>query len=264
MAARTVTWLGQYCEDGVVYFRLGRDGEELVAEWPSIATLRANPLSRTSHFEAAPDADPELVDKVHRSLARALLRQLEQKLTLHGSAVCVGDRSIAIVGSSGSGKSTLAAALAQLEGVAFVADDTLAVEMSDQEASVSLLPTEVQSWLLPDACTALGIEAADDKRAVAPLRLAGPSRLTAILVPEFREDSAVVLTRARGVAMLSALVPAVVRFIIDEPRVHLREMEQLTKLTNAVPMYVLARPRELASLFETVRVVRELFNQERQ
>ena len=255
-----VTWLGEYREDGVVYFRLGRQGEELVAEWPSIATLRADPVARTSHFEPADDADPELVDKVHRSLARALLRQLDGKLTLHGSGVCIGANAVAIVGESGSGKSTLAAALARLDDVSFMADDTLAVEMSD--AFVSLEPTEVQSWLLPDACTALGVEAGDDKRAVAPARLAGPSRLVGIVVPRFVEAGAVTLSRLKGVDMISALVPCVVRFIIDEPRVHLREMEQLGQLTNNVPMYSLARPRDLASLPETVRVVRALFDQE--
>lgn len=258
-----LTWLGEYQEDGVVYFRLGREGDELVAEWPNIATLRANPKRGTSRFDADPSADPVLVEKVHRSLAQALLRHLEHKLTLHGSAVTdpKSGRAVAIVGSSGAGKSTLAAALAREEGLAFAADDTLAIEMPEGVIVPTLLPTERESWLLADVCEHFGVPPGDDKQAVAPPRLASAARLVAVVLPAFGEGEEIRLSRMRGQSLLSALVPAVVRFVIDDPRVQLREIEQLSRLTDMVPVISLTRPRDLSRLGETLRVVRALLDE---
>jgi hypothetical protein len=256
-----VTWLGEYQEDGVVFFRVGRRGDELIAEWPNVAVLRANPRLRMSAFEADASADPVLVDKVHRSMAQALLRHLDHKLTLHGSAVARGGKAVAMVGRSGAGKSTLAAALAREEGVAFAADDTLALDLDAQEVQVS--PTERTSWLLPDACTALGVEAAPEKRAVDPPRFAEMSRLAAIVVPIFAtsDTEPVALRRLRGLDILSALVPAVIRFVIDDASVQLREMEQLERLVARVPILALVRPRRLDALGETVKTVLTLLEE---
>lgn len=258
-------WLGEYEEDGVVYFRLGRSrsGDELVAEWPHIATLVANPTAKTSRFDAAPGADRELVDKVHRSLAQALLRHLDGKLTLHGSAVVMGDRAVAIVGGSGSGKSTLAAALSRIPNARFAADDTVALEFvrggsgaAEGSEAIDLVPTETRSWLLPDSCRALGAPVAEDKHAVEPPALASrAARLQAIVLPTFGDQQEPTLARIQGTASLATLVPSVVRFVIDEPSVHLRELDQLTRLVAAVPIYALIRPRDLARHSESTALV---------
>lgn len=255
---RQVLWLGEYEEGGNVLFRVGRDGDELVAEWPYVATLRANVVTKTSKFEPVPDADPQLVDKVFRSLARALLRHLEQKLTLHGSGVTSGGKAVGIVGLSGAGKSTLAAALARQPGVGFSADDTLALEFGDAAAvGITLVPTERESWLLPDACTALGEDATAEKRPVAPPHVGEPAPLVAIVVPAFAGQE-VSLVRLRGVDILESLVPSVVRFVIDDPLVQLREIEQLERLSAIVPVYRLTRPRRLADLPASVAKVLSL------
>lgn len=250
-------WLGEYEEDGWVRFRIGRDGDVIVAEWPGIATLRANERDGSRTFVAAPEADPNLVEKVHRSLAQALLRHLDQKLTLHGSAVTREGRAIGVVGASGAGKSTLAAALARCNGVAFAADDTLALELTGRD--VTLLPTERESWLLPDACVALGIEPAAQKRSLPHTVLASPAQLAALVVPVFEEREDVTVARLRGTSLLSALVPSVIRFVIDDPRVQLREIEQLQRLSDAVPVFTLKRPRRIEALDDTVRAALALF-----
>ena len=56
------------------------------------------------------------------------------------------------------------------------------------------------------------------------------------------------MRKLRGQHILTRLVPAVVRFIIDEAAAHLHEFEQLKALASAVPFFELARPRNLASL----------------
>lgn len=252
-----ITWLGQYEEDGEVAFRLGRAGDELIAEWPTIATLRANVTTGAHRFDAVASADPVLVEKVRASLARALLRHLEHKLTLHGSAFTEAGRALAVVGQSGAGKSTLSAAVARAPGVGFAADDTIALELDD--ARVRVMPTETVSWLLPDAQRAVGEIVGEGKHPVPPPRVAEPAELVAIVVPRFRADArGVTVERLRGTEILSALVPCVVRFVIDDPRVQLRELEQLTRLVERVPVYALDRPRDLGRLDESVRVVRTI------
>ncbi len=251
-----ITWLGQYEEDGEVAFRLGRAGDELVAEWLGIATLRASVTTRAHRFEPAPDADPVTVEKVRASVARALLRHLEHKLTLHGSAFTEHGRAIAVVGQSGAGKSTLSAAIARAPGVGFAADDTIALELDD---AVRLVPTETVSWLLPDAQRAVGAMVGEGKHPIAAPALAEPAPLAAIVVPTFHEGAgAVTLERLRGAAVLSALVPCVVRFVIDDPRVHMRELDQLERVVRSVPVYGLSRPRDLARIGESVRAARAL------
>jgi hypothetical protein len=68
------------------------------------------------------------------------------------------------------------------------------------------------------------------------------------------------LSRMRGAEMLAHLVPSVIRFVIDEPRVHLREMDLLATLAERVPIHRLSRPRDLAHLPEAVRAVRALLS----
>ena len=73
--------------------------------------------------------------------------------TLHASAVALDGRAVAFAGDAGRGKSTLAAAL-HARGHAVLADDIVAVEISDIAARV--LPGIPQLKLWPDVAARLG------------------------------------------------------------------------------------------------------------
>ena len=255
-----VNWTGEIHEEGELRFRLGRRGERLIAEWPGLCTLQADRDGNRSELVPAPGADPVLIDKLHRGLAKALLRHLTGQLTLHASAVAFDGIAIACVGESHAGKSTAVAELVAHHDGALVADDTLALVF--QEGHVGVLPTEQVSWLLPDARLALGLTDVDlpIKIPVSPPRIAeNEVCLAALVILEFDDGiDAPVVRRLRGNEVLARLVPSVVRFVLDEPERNRRELDQLLRLVDAVPTYELARPRELEKLAATGHALRAL------
>lgn len=247
-----VRWLHEHADETGVRFRIGvrAEAEEVVAEWTGFCTLVAARDGSRSELRVAEGADAEIVDKVHRGLARALLRHLGGGLTLHGSAAVRGGRAVACIGESDTGKSTAAAHLTRRAGASLLADDTIAVDVAGDV--VTALPGEDVSWLLPDARAALGAgaeERAKKLAVVAPLTATTSSPLAAIV--RLRFDDALegpVLRRLRGQEALAQLVPCVIRFVIDDPGVQMREFEQLRRLVDRVPVHELARPRDLAQL----------------
>ena len=145
-------------------------------------------------------------------------------------------------------------------GAELVADDTLAVVLGENCASAT--PTESVSWLLPESRRALGFDADDvvAKVPIEPARVAQREVALGALVLLVFDDAidAPKLRRLRGHDALGGLVPSVVRFILDEPERHRRELEQLNRLLSCVPVYELARPRRLEQLAATGEVLRAL------
>lgn len=245
----TVTWLGEHREEnGNLNFRIGRAGSDLVAEWAGHCTLRANRSGTSFDLTPAPDANPELIAKLHKGLARALVRHLQGKLTLHASAVSIRGRLVACFGESETGKSTTVAHLAQRPGVVFFADDTAAIEFCAK--AVEVVPSETMSWLLPAAHAALGFGETTRKTAVPHAQVATQSEPLVALFHLAFDDRlpGPRVRRLHGQEALSRLLRAAVRFIIDEPAAQLQEFEQLQAVIRAVPVFELARPRGLAAL----------------
>jgi hypothetical protein len=251
LMSSTFSWLHRYPREGEVLFRLGRAQNELVADWPGVCTLRADRVTGVSELISAPGADPVLVEKLHRGLAAALLRHLVGKLTLHASAVAFYGRAVACFGESEAGKSTTMASLTRRPDAELVADDTLAIEFVGDD--VQILPTEAVSWLRPEAHASLGHGEVTRKSPVAPPRAAREAVSLVALAKLTFDDSAARphVRRLRGHAALAALVPSVVRFILDEHAAHRIECEQLAALVSAVPVFELLRKRDLASLSES-------------
>jgi hypothetical protein len=259
MSDVAVTWVEELHENGKLYFRVGRAGHRFVAEWAGVCTLYASRDGHDSELVPAPGADPELVDKLHRGLAKALLRHLQGKLTLHASAAAFDGVAIACMGESEAGKSTLGAALVGLGG-ALVADDTLAIEFGE-DGAVSVSPTERVSWLLSDSCEALGFSGRDDGKIAieAPRRTTSPVRLAALVSLTFDDElERPSLRRLRGHEALAKMVGSVVRFVLDEPERNRGELEQLIRLSESVPVYELARPWRLDQIGSTAEVLVEL------
>jgi hypothetical protein len=135
-------------------------------------------------FDVNPDFIPILLEG--SILAHALA--LEGRLVLHASAVEVGGRALAVIGTSGSGKSTLTALLCAA-GARLIADDTLRVEASGP--GVVCFPGSRGLRLRPAAASlAAGIEGAaiettaDGRTKVLPRDVAGaPVPIGAVVVP---------------------------------------------------------------------------------
>jgi hypothetical protein len=112
-----------------VQFWLDRAGQNVWSVWPDTTSVE--------------NAATYLVGPV-----LGLLLRLRGVVCLHASAVAIGDRAVAFVGSEGAGKSTTAAALAQ-RGHAVISDDVAA--LVEQEGRFSVLPAYPHLSLWPDS-----------------------------------------------------------------------------------------------------------------
>lgn len=259
-------WIAQHEEDGEVYFRVGRDGDDLVAEWVGLARLHARADGSSHRLVPEPDADPRDISKIERGSLRLLLRHLEGKLALHGAAVVRGGAAVVFLGRARQGKSTLAAALCAHADVALLADDAVAIDGSPEHGfSVSAL--EAMHWLDRDALAAVAREegretsgrrfASDGaahiregrygKSPIPAPRVGTGGRLDAIVDLAFF-DGPVRLVRTTPLEAMAALVPQAVRFVLDDPIAHRRELDALGELVETVPVFRLERPRDLSLL----------------
>lgn len=267
-------WLAEYAEDGEVAFRIGRDGDELVAEWIGLARMTARRDGSAHRFEPEPGVEEADVDKVRRGGAQLLLRHLEGKLAIHGAAVALGPRAIVLLGRSGHGKSTLAASLCTHAGATLFSDDAVAVDPGPSSGTYVVSPVESNHWLdalarsavLGAPGTAKG-HAADGERK-SPVRAArtgcGSAALVAIVELVFSDADTPRLTAVdSGMDAIGALVPQAVRFVLDEPDVHRRELEALAALIEHVPVYRLERPRSLDMLEIAHPLLLDLLGNER-
>lgn len=244
----TVKWCAVVTGEGRIEFRVGRDGDDVVAEWPGYATLRCARDGSRSSLAFEPLALPRWREKLERGLARAMIGQLQGKLTLHASAVEQEGRAVLLVGSSGSGKSTLAATLLRRTNARLLSDDASPVIWSDGKVFVE--PSDSELWLWQEARRALRL--ADDAAGKAPVSAVSvataPVPIAALVVLRFGDVATPELARMRGHDSLEALVASVVRLVVDEPAVQLREIADLERLVQAAPIFELVRPRDLRAL----------------
>ncbi len=256
-----IVWLSALESDGRVDFRVGRRGCRLIAEWPGLAILRADRASAWSELTFAEGVDPKWCAKLERGLAAAMLRQIRGELTLHASALASESHAILLLGQSGAGKSTLAAVLASRPDVHLLADDTSPISFEEDHARVSTGDSEL--WLLEDARASIfSTENGPGKRPVPfPSQPKKRLKILAIVALSYSEVSAPRLAALRGHAALARLLEGTVRFVIDEPRVQLREMSLLEELVRTTPILELTRPRDLARISESADVIAALLRE---
>jgi hypothetical protein len=263
MAADGVTtWLAENSIGGTVLLRVGRQGDELVAEFANMGRLTTNPRGACVRFEPVAGASGAAVEKLRATVVDAFVRHAQGKVTFHGGAICLDSKVVALVGPSRSGKSTLTAALCGEPEIGLLGDDTVAIELSEiAGAPVEVLPTQGSAWLLPDARRAFGLDAMAPRKIAVPLRAATSKRvvLAAVVGLVFDSDAAAPrLRRLRGQEAFSTLFNSAFRFVIDDPSAQLREFDQLRVVVEKCLVYELRRPRDLGRLKYTVRLIREL------
>ncbi len=260
---RAVDWLAEFAPGGEVAFRIGRSGDDVVAEWLGIVRLVARRDGSHARMEPAEGARQRDVDRVTNGSAVLLLRELRGQVALHGAAVGLGENAVVLLGRSGMGKSTLAAALCRDPRVTLLADDAVALDRS-VEGGWAISPIDRHHWLDADAVAALDATPLDTisvKAPVVPPRLgAKTTRVVGFLDLTWIETGKARVTRIRGVDAMCALVPQAVRFILDEPARQRRELEVLASIVESIPIYRLERVRRLddASLGETTGLVIDL------
>lgn len=191
------------------------------------------------------------------SISLATLQRNE--FSLHASTVGVHGAVIALAGRSGAGKSTTCMALRQ-RGHQLLVDDTTLLGFRDGQ--VFTTPYSRNVHLLPDAAAALGIDFDElpllaggrEKASFTPeAPPTDPRLINRIIVLNPQDDATEVsLIEVHGLERLSVLREHVARSGIG-PLVlgQQRFFQLITDLANAVPVFLLTRPRNEWSL-ETV------------
>jgi hypothetical protein len=261
VAAPTVTWLHRWPETGPTAFRLGRAGDEVIAEWVGLGTLRADVGGTWSEFIALEQAHAAQAQARLRQHVAALLRHLRGEITLHASCVARVGLAVACVGESGAGKSTLAAQLCQDPAVALLADDTTALRLGGR---VEVAPTEDHHWLRADIARAMGIDPGEYAKVPQrpPSAATGAVRLAAVVALQFdRDATGPALARIAGARAFAALSRSTFRFALDVPDVLRAELDAIARVAAEVPVFELTRPPDLAQLSASPRIVAELLHQ---
>lgn len=248
---------------GATTFRIGRVGADtLVAEWSGIGRLLACRDGSGWRFDPHPNAPGELIEKLRHGSIPSLLHHLRGAIALHGSAVSCDGVAVVFIGRSGMGKSTLAAQLCAREGASLLADDASTL----REEEVWLVePQETHHYLAPSAVTTLGSgwmrpSARSEKQRVPASRVhQTPCRLRAIVDLAFDEMLPSALERLEGIHAVGALIPQVVRFVLDEPARLASELDTLARLIEVTPVYRFRRRRDLGDLANVSRHLQPLW-----
>ena len=186
-------------------FRWGYSGEDIVAEWAGVLSLRATRSGELKALLPAPGAPEDLVEKARLGVATAFLRAQRHQHTLHASAVAWQGKALVCVGASGLGKSTMAERMCRRPGVELLADDTAAIEFVPG-GRVHVVPSESAIWLANEGC--------GSKEPLRPsLAARQPAALVCVVSLVF--DAAArsfELQDIRGGDAVSAMLPSLVRF----------------------------------------------------
>jgi hypothetical protein len=248
----SVVWLAQTVDDGVG-FRVGREGERLLAEWPGIGTLSVDRAGTNPHFSVGSMADPAIAAKLRTSTIPALLNHLRGALVLHASAVAIGAQAAAFIGDSGAGKSTLAFALSTfVPGVsALLSDDCLSI------VNGLVQPADAVSWIDSPAKAAMGV-CNDHTRSASPALRVGrtPVPLRWIVHLVFADTTRV--RRLRGSAVAAVLSRAMIRFVVDEPEVLRADLEMVGQLAATTEVIEFSRPKGWEQLPSSTAMLRDV------
>jgi hypothetical protein len=232
------------------HFVVNREGLEIWADWPDQYSLE--------------DAATYLLGPVIGFVLR-----LRGVVSLHASAVALGEQAVALMGAPGAGKSTTAAGFARL-GHAVLADDLVALREVEDTFLVQSGYPRLNVW--PDSALALfgperslpNISSTWDKRFVAldqqGMRFERRELpLAAIYILGAREEelSVPVINEMEGSsALVNLAANTYVNYLLDsEMREH--EFNVLTHLLSSVPVRFVrppADPSRLRGMCEAIEI----------
>lgn len=226
-----------------VRFAVDRRGREVWADWPENYTIE--------------DACTYLIGPVIGFVLR-----LRGVTCLHASAIAVGERAIALVGSPGTGKSTTAAAFAH-RGFSVISDDV--VTLTGDGGNFLVQPGYPRVNLWPDSVRALfgsrealpRITPTWDKRYMALGDgdhgfATKPLPLGAIYLLAGREavlTAPVVEEVTGGDALVALVANSYVNYLLDHD-MRSREFEVLTRVVAGIPIRRVHPPADPSAAFE--------------
>ena len=251
-----VRWVHQWPREGAPAIRLGRDGNDVVVDWPGRATLRAHRSGSPSRLEMAPGVHSPRLENALRRHADALVGHLRGDIALHASSFARGGRAVALVGESCAGKSTLAMQLCADPEFELLADD--AAMMRFASGQVEVAPSEDCLWIRPDVARWMGMEhVTDTKVAKEPARPAGESaRLVAVVSLLFDDHvSTATLVPIRGAATFLALSGCTFRSALDIPELLRQELDRYAQIVEQARFFELRRPRDFVAMEASRRAV---------
>lgn len=190
-------------------------------------------------------AEPGLAGVLAVGSLLAFVLMMAGEAVLHASAMQIGNRALAFVGSSGMGKSTMAA-LIGASGAALITDDVLRLDLAESSVRCHLGATELR--LRKSAAELAGrFEDAPAVRVTSDLRdaLRVPAAtddllpLAAIVVPRPTRDlDAVAIQKLSAVEALHALIrfPRILGW--QDVTTHIQQFQHLATLAERVPVYL--------------------------
>lgn len=244
--------VAELVRDGITWWSICRIGDSYVARFYSVGDFEISAGLDRVTCRPSVGGHPELIPVLLTGAIVALLLTLRGRCVLHASAVEVGGRAIAFIGSSGQGKTTVAALLCAA-GAPLVTDDVLPVDFGEGELqSVGVLRAGNELRLRPkardlleyfDAGTAERITA-DERHAIAPTVTASPRlELAAIVVPLPDRERSSVQCRRMSVADGALWLGRCAR--VEGWRRHAeleRHFVDVTRILSSVPVFELAIP----------------------
>jgi hypothetical protein len=252
----TVRWTREWRTGGILDFRVGRSGQELVAEWPGLCCVRMTRSGAVRHFRPGESVDEERAARLLRGPVQALARHVSGKMSLHASAAALDGAAVAFLGASTCGKSTLVADLCR-SGFELLADDVAFLE--ERADGFYVVPSESMHWLREDAARLLGgVDARSAKFQLAPAVVArGPVRLSLVVGLRFDESSPrAMLRRLEGHEAFRWLRTSLFRLVIDEPEVDARDFAKVAALNAGVEVFELRRRQRLEQLHDGAELLR--------
>jgi hypothetical protein len=215
-------------------FRWWRTGRDYVVEWAGILTAQIDGDGVIHSVTPCGDAEPRAVEKVRQGAAAAFAHAVAGGISLHASAVALGDAATVCVGTSGAGKSTLASALCKDHGFSLLADD---VAVLREGSDWCVAPSEANVWLAPSW--------AHSQRTKEPVHCAparAPSSIRSIVALAFDESAAVPgVVRMRGIEAAAVILDSVIRFETTAFRMT-REIDLASALVRDTRVWRVVRP----------------------
>jgi hypothetical protein len=255
MEAVDVRWTREWRTDGFLDFRVGRAGEELVAEWSGLCIVRMTRAGEVRRFTPGSGVDAERAKRLVEGPVQALARHVSGKMSLHASAVASADAAVLFLGASSCGKSTLAAALCR-SSLEMLADDAAFLE--ERTDGFYVVPSESAHWLRQDAARVMGAkDVRSAKSLLVPVAVATrPVRLRLMVALAFDEAaSRATLRRLEGHEAFRWLRTSLFRLVMDEPEVDASDFEKVAALYDAAPLLELRRRPCLEDIREGAELV---------
>lgn len=125
-------------------------GSEILIHWREWATISIRDGKKIV-VDPVEGADDRIIELLVAGSGLGVLLHQRQRVTLHASAVAIGDGAVAFVGEKGMGKSTTATAFMK-EGYPVLTDDVLAIDTSTESPQVTPGGRHFKLW--PDAAAA--------------------------------------------------------------------------------------------------------------